>query len=195
MEARSTRLFPRLAAPLLVLPLLSWGVLASSRAPERPAASPRQLVAVLATLEEEERFGEVLERIAPEKRELYVFVSWLGAAFDAAAAEEEVATAYRAIVAEHRLDEDWLSEATEHADLRPLAEKALRDVDLSALLHDLASFRLEHGCFGVAFGFRGDLGELHVEEDWALARIERSEFELVRSEGAWFWSPLPELDE
>ncbi len=180
---------------LALLLLLSCGVLAVAGASQVQATSPRELIAQLAGLEEEERFDEVLDRIVPDQREAYVFISWLGASYDALTAGVEAAQAYRTIVWQHRLDEAWLSEdATERDGVRRLAAKALRGVDLASLLHDLATFRLEHGRFGVAFGFEGELRELHVEEDWALVRIRRTELQLLRYDGAWCWWPFPELE-
>lgn len=175
---------------LLVGPALATDV------EEGSPTDPRELVALLGELEEHERYGEILGLVTPGQREAYVFVSWLGAAYDALGGEPEVVAAYRAIVRDHELDEAWLGEdATGDDGVRRLASQALRGVDLAPLLHDLAAFRRAHGRFGVAFGFDGELRALHVEEDWALARIERAEHELRRCEGAWTWCPFPELEE
>jgi len=187
---------PRIPAGLALALLLSS--CAAAAAPATPAGDqdgPRQLVARLAELEEEERYGEVLALIRPDQREAYVFLSWYGAAFDAIGAEPEVVDDYRAIVSAHGLDEAWLSEdASGRGGLRRVAGKALRGVDLPALLDDLARFREQHGRFGTAFGFTGTLDELHVEGDRAQARVGDTELELSRTEGLWTWCPLPGLD-
>ena len=167
------------------------GVLAAG---PRGSTSPAELVATLGPLEKQERLGEILAHLTPDQREAYLFISWFGAAYDAlgggAAAES-----YRAIVAEHGLDEEWLSEdRTGRGRLRRVAAEALRRVDQAELLADLARFRKDHGRFGVAFGFAGRLRELHVEEDWAYARIGRSEFQMVRCEETWSWRPFEDLD-
>jgi hypothetical protein len=158
------------------------------------ASSPAELVASLRTLEDQGCFGEILAHVTPDQREAYLFISWFGAFHDALGGEPEAAERYRAIVVEHGLDEEWLSKDVTGPDrLRRVAADAFRRVDLAELLADLARFRVEHGC-GVAFGFVGRLRELHVEEDWALARIEHSEFELLRCDETWSWQPFADLD-
>jgi len=176
--------------------LLGCAVLASAVGPQRPCAEgPAELIATLRELEEQGRFGEILEHITPDQREAYLFMSWFDAAYTAMGSAPDVSQRYRTIVETHGLDEDWLSEDLTGRDgLRRVAEKAFRNVDVAALLHEVASFRLEHGRFGVAFGFVGELRGLHIEDDWARASIERSEFELVRQVETWFWCPFPDLD-
>jgi len=159
------------------------------------ATTPQKLVELLRDAEQKQRYGEAVELITPDQREAFVFIVWFGVAYDAITTDPQILADYRAIVSEHGLDEEWLSEdATGKDGIRRVASRALRGVDLPPLLDDLAAFQVEHGRFGVAFGFVGELRDLHVEDDWALARIDDSEFELVRGDDAWTWSPLPGLD-
>ena len=181
---------------LLASALVVLGCAGSAASPSAadPADDARALIARLQALEEAGRYGEVLEHITPDQREAYVFISWFGAAYDAIGAAPETVGDYRAILSTHGLDEDWLSEDASGQDgIRRVAAKALRDVALAPLLDDLARFRLEHGRFGTAFGFEGELRELHVEEGWARDRIEDTELELLRVDGAWTWCPFPDL--
>jgi len=189
----SPTLAPRclLASTLVALGCAGFAAAVDEQA---PGDEPRVLITRLQELEESGRYGEVLDHIAPDQREAYVFISWFGAAYDAIGADPEVRDDYRALVAAHGLDEQWLSEdATGHDGIRKVAAQALRGVGLGPLLDDLARFRLQHGRFGTAFGFEGELRELHVEEGWARARIEDTELELLRVDGAWTWCPFPDL--
>ena len=189
----SSPLAPRgLVASALVL--LGCAGVAAPISEEGPGDDPRALIAHLQELEATGRYGEVLACITPHLRQTYVFISWFGAAYDAIGSDPDVGDDYRAIVSTHGLDEEWLSEdATGRDGLRKVAAQALRGVELAPLLDDLARFRAEHGRFGTAFGFEGELRELHVEEDWARARIDDTELELVHIEGAWTWCPFPDL--
>jgi len=189
----SPTLAPRclLASTLVALGCAGFAAAVDEQA---PGDEPRVLITRLQELEESGRYGEVLDHIAPDQREAYVFISWFGAAYDAIGADPEVRDDYRALVAAHGLDEQWLSEdATGHDGIRKGAAQALRGVGFGPVLDDLARFRLQHGRFGTAFGFEGELRELHVEEGWARARIEDTELELLRVDGAWTWCPFPDL--
>jgi hypothetical protein len=189
----SSPLAPRgLVACALVL--LGCAGVAAPVHEEGPADEARTLVTDLQELEEAERYGEVLARITPDQREAYVYIRWFGAAYDAIGSDPQVGDDYRAIVATHGLDEEWLSEdATGPDGIRKVAAKALRGIELAPLLDDLARFGVEHGRFGTAFGFAGQLRELHVEGRRALARIDDSELELLRVDDTWTWCPFPDL--
>ena len=163
--------------------------------PGLPPHTPEQLIERLRAADRAQDFAGILRLVTPDQREAVVYAAWFGAAYAAIGGEPDVVADYRAIVAEHGLDEDWLSQdATGPDGVRELAALALRDKDLAELFDSMMSYQVELGSRGVVFGLDQPVHELHVEEDWALARLGDSELELVRHDGVWTWDLLPDLD-
>ena len=151
--------------------------------------SVEALVAHIRALEEREDYSAALAFLPPGDREGTVFISWFGAGYTAIGDDEEKRDDYTALLAKHALDEKWLSaDATGPDGLRKVAAEAFegRD-DLASIFGDLARYQVDHGRFGEAFGFLKEIGEVHIEDDWATVEIGPGEFEFVRLEKAWYW--------